>query len=200
MVGGSLVLLIVILSIFRVDASLICLFFVILSIFRVDASLVCLFFFVIVFFFFIVVGLSFFVHSLVFVKSRTVFVRWKTVFGGRLSRFRDSKKLLSYEARFFRHDFLQTFFLRHIVIALCCLFVGVFSSIVFLADKAGESLLPIGLEAFLNYNPIRATTDPTQPLDFYRSVRWADRQFRFLFTFVLFNPFRTAIPFWGQTA
>lgn len=38
-------------------------------------------------------------------------------------------------------------------------------------DTSGVSLLPIGLQAFLNYNPIRATTDPTEPVDFYRSVR-----------------------------
>eukprot|EP00752_Nemacystus_decipiens_P012137 g10760.t2 len=37
---------------------------------------------------------------------------------------------------------------------------------------AGESLMPIGLQAFLNYNPIRATVDPTEPLAFYRTVRW----------------------------
>ena len=41
----------------------------------------------------------------------------------------------------------------------------------FFADTEGVSLLPIGLEAFLNYNPIRATTDPSEALDFYRSVR-----------------------------
>ncbi|CAN0425405.1 unnamed protein product [Ascophyllum nodosum] len=37
---------------------------------------------------------------------------------------------------------------------------------------AGVHLLPIGMEAFLNYNPIRATSDPSQQLDFYRKVRW----------------------------
>ncbi|CAM9728667.1 unnamed protein product [Scytosiphon promiscuus] len=40
------------------------------------------------------------------------------------------------------------------------------------AYTPGESLLPIGLQAFLNYNPIRATVDPTEPLAFYRTVRW----------------------------
>lgn len=42
-----------------------------------------------------------------------------------------------------------------------------------LPDTAGESLLPIGMEAFLNYNPIRATTDPSVATDFYRRVRCA---------------------------
>ena len=41
-----------------------------------------------------------------------------------------------------------------------------------LTDNAGESLMPIGMQAFLNYNPIRATVDPTEPLAFYRTVRW----------------------------
>lgn len=31
--------------------------------------------------------------------------------------------------------------------------------------------MPIGMQAFLNYNPIRATVDPTEPLAFYRTVR-----------------------------
>ncbi|CAN0358580.1 unnamed protein product [Ascophyllum nodosum] len=37
---------------------------------------------------------------------------------------------------------------------------------------AGVHLLPIGMEAFLNYNPIRATSDPSEQLDFYRKVSW----------------------------
>lgn len=31
--------------------------------------------------------------------------------------------------------------------------------------------MPIGMQAFQNYNPIRAITDPTQPGIFYRTVR-----------------------------
>jgi len=38
--------------------------------------------------------------------------------------------------------------------------------------------MPIGMQAFLNYNPIRATTDPTEQLDFYRKVRYGGRRRR----------------------
>lgn len=42
-------------------------------------------------------------------------------------------------------------------------------------DTAGAHLMPIGMQAFLGYNPIRATSDPADQLDFYRKVRY-DRE------------------------